>query len=363
MAAKPPPPGRLTRRRFLAGAAALGAAAAVGQPPRAGAQTVLKALVWCDHSEPALLASFEQAWGVRVAAREYATTAEAVALLEQSGPGEWDVLVLDTVDIPRLARRGLLAELSPADFPLESLFPEVRAPAFNEVEGRLYGVTEKFGYNGLAFNRSRVDMADMRRLSVMWDPAYAGRMAIVDEYNPIVSLVAMGLGLEPSRLRKRDLPEILDALVAMKKLALLIGDAGAVQNALLGGAADVVIGGGESSVAGLMAEVPGLDWSLPEQGGVRWMQSLALSSHSAQPELARRFMQHLLAPRGQALLATSGCYWAMPASRKAALAPAQKEALRWSEQPGLLLRSRPYMNLEPAMEEAVQDVWTRFLNA
>ncbi|MEO0966453.1 MAG: hypothetical protein AAFY08_15210, partial [Planctomycetota bacterium] len=40
------------------------------------------------------------------------------------------------------------------------------------------------------------------------------------------------------------------------------------------GEVDILIGGGEWVTAGLTADIPELDWVIPEQGGVRWSQSM-----------------------------------------------------------------------------------------
>lgn len=354
---------RVSRRRFLGTTAGLLAAASLGVTRRARAAEELNALVWCDHTDPALLGPFEEAHGVKVNTKEFGTTGEAIAILDQSKPGDWDVLVLDTVDIPRLAKLGHLAELDAAAFPMADLFPEVVSPAFNEVDGKVYGVTEKFGYNCFSFDNRKVDVAVMRKSATMWDPKFKGRIAIYDYYNPVMAMVAIGLGLKPESLSKADIATILGKLKEMKRLASLVGDVATVQNALVSGSADIVVGGGEYAVAGLMSENPALDWVLPDEGGVRWMQSLAIFKASPRQALATAFVQYILSPEGQARLATSACYWAMPANRTAKLTEAQKKTLRWEEQPAFLSRSHHYLQLDADTDKAAQDAWTEFLNA
>ena len=61
----------------------------------------LNALIWCDHADPGLLEPFETANNAKVNVREYEGTGSALALLEQSRPGDWDVFVIDGIDVPR----------------------------------------------------------------------------------------------------------------------------------------------------------------------------------------------------------------------------------------------------------------------
>ncbi len=354
---------RYSRRRVLGTAAAALAAGSLGLPRRGRAADELNALVWCDHTDAGLLAPFEEANGVKVNVKEFAATGEALAILEQSQPGDWDVLVIDTVDIGRLAAAGHLAALDQGDYPWADIFPELHEPELHNHAGKLYGVPEKFGYNTLAYNNRKVDPADMRRAAVIWDAKYAGRIAVYDYYNPVIAMVAIALGINPKALSQDHLPQIREKLLIMKKQAALVGDVVTVQNALVTGSADVITGGGEYTVAGLMGENPALDWVLPDEGGVRWMQSLCVFAQSARQELAAKFVQYILSPEGQARLATAPCYWAMPANRNATLSDAQKKTLRWDEQPAFLARSYHYLRPDEALDKALVDLWTEFLNA
>jgi spermidine/putrescine transport system substrate-binding protein len=350
-----------SRRRLLGGAAALSAASFLPRMSRAADE--INALVWCDHTDPNLLGPFEQATGVKVNTKEFGTTGEALALLEQSQAGDWDVLVIDTVDVKRMVEAGRLAELNPGDYPMADIFAEVQSPEFNNVDGKTYGVTEKFGYNCFSYDNTKVDPADMRKSEVMWNGKYAGRVAIYDYYNPVIAMVAIGLGIKPNELNKDHIPPIREKLLEMKKQSALVGDVVTVQNALISGSADIITGGGEYAVAGLMGENPALDWVLPDEGGVRWMQSLAVFKDSARMENATKFVQYILSPDGQARLATSSCYWAMPANKTASLDDAQKKRLRWDEQPTFLAKSYHYLQVDAELDTALNDVWTEMLNA
>ena len=85
-------------------------------------------------------------------------------------------------------------------------------------------------------------------------------------------------------------------------------------NQTITGAADIIVAGGEYSVVNLMKENPALDWTIPDSGGIRWMQSLAIFETSSRKEAANQFVQYVMSPDGQGRLATSACYWAMPAN-------------------------------------------------
>jgi spermidine/putrescine transport system substrate-binding protein len=60
-------------------------------------------------------------------------------------------------------------------------------------------------------------------------------------------------------------------------------------------------------------------------------------------------------------LATSSCYWAMPANSKAPLSDEQKAILRWDEQPAFLQNSYLYFIPDPELDQLMLDMWTEVL--
>jgi len=326
-----------------------------------GQPTELNALVWCDHTDPELLAPFEEEHNVTVNVRDYEGTGVALGILEQSQPGEWDVFVVDSVDVPRVAEAGWLAELDPDDFPWDDFFEDVRMPDIHYVDDKLYAVPEKFGYNTIAYNSANVDPAAMRDIQSLWDPQFAGRIAVYDYYIPTMELVAIALGIEPSSITEDDLPAIQAKLEELKPQAAVTGDVVTVQTALATGEVDIIVGGGEYVTAVLAEENPNLEWVLPDQGGIRWQQAIGVLADSEKRDLATEFVKYIVSPEGQARLATSSCYWAMPANSQATLTDDEKRILRWDEQPGFIANSVPYFIPDAALDAAMLEVWTEFL--
>ncbi len=351
----------LTRRMLLVAGFAAMAAAAAGT---AAAQAEeLNALVWCDHADPNLLKPFEEASGVKVNVKEFEGTGAGLAIVEQSQPGDWDVMVIDSIDVRRGVDRGLFAPLPEDKLPLADLFPEVLMDANTKVDGKRYGITEKFGYNTIGFNKSKADPADMQSMNSLLDPKYEGRIAIYDYYLPVIGMAALAIGKKTAELTEADLPAIKEVLLKMKANAKLVGEVTASQTALATGEVDILVGGGEWVTAGLAKENPALDFSIPKEGAILWSQSLAMFEASKNKDLALKFIQYVMSPEGQARLATSSCYWGMPANRKAALSDADKKILRFDEQPGFLARAQPYPAPDEALDKKMQDVWTEMLQA
>jgi spermidine/putrescine transport system substrate-binding protein len=348
--------GKFARTSFLAMAVFAGASGTA-------AAADLNALIWCDHADPNLLKPFEDANGVKVNVKEFEGTGAGLAIVEQSQPGDWDVMVIDSIDIRRGVERGLFDPLPEDKLPMADLFPEVVMDANTRIDGKRYGVTEKFGYNTIGFNKSKVDAGDMQSLAALTDPKYKGRIAIYDYYLPVVGMAAMSIGKKTSELTEADLPALKDVLLKMKANAKAVTDVAASQTALATGEADILVGGGEWVTAGIAKENPNLDFSIPKEGAVLWSQSLAMFKDSKNKDMALKFIQYIMSPEGQARLATSACYWGMPSNAKAVLTDEQKVILRFAEQAEFLKRAQPYPAPSEALDKKMQDLWTEMLQA
>jgi spermidine/putrescine transport system substrate-binding protein len=178
-----------------------------------------------------------------------------------------------------------------------------------------------------------------------------------------MELVAIALGIEPSTITEDDLPAIQQKLAELKPQAAVTGDVVTVQTALATGEVDIIVGGGEYVTAVLAEENPDLDWVLPDQGGIRWQQAIGVLADSENQELATEFVKYIVSPEGQARLATSSCYWAMPANSQATLTDEQKQILRWDEQQGFIANSVPYFIPDAELDAAMLEVWTEFLGS
>ena len=319
----------------------------------------LNALVWCDHADDALIKPFEEKYDVKVNLREYEGTGAALALLEQSRPGDWDVLVIDGIDVFRAVETGMLAPLPKNELPIEDMFTEVIMEENNSKDGTWYAVTEKFGYNTISYNSSKVDVEDMQDLATVWSDKYAGRISIYDYYLPVMGLAAISEGVTTANMDTTSLKTIGPVLGQMRSSAASVAGVVAAQTALATGEVDIVVGGGEWLTAVLAEEQPEMTWTIPDQGAVRWTQSIGILSDSKQKELSLEFIKYITSPEGQARLATSACFWGMPANSKASdfMTDNQRAILRWDEQNKFLRRTQLYPAPNMELDNAMQDLW------
>jgi spermidine/putrescine transport system substrate-binding protein len=308
---------------------------------QASATEELNALIWCDHAAPELLKPFEDANDAKVNVKEFEGTGAGLAIVDQSQPGDWDVMVIDSIDIRRGVERKLFDPLPEDKLPFADLFPEVKMDYATVIDGKRYGITEKFGYNTIGYNKTKVDVADMQSMAAMISDKYKGRIAIYDAYLALIGLAAMSIDKKTADITEADFPAIKDVLVKLKANTKAVTDVAASQTALATGEVDILLGGGEWVTAGIAKDNPNLDFSIPKEGAVLWSQSLAMFKDSKHKDLALKFIQYIMA----------------------ALDADQKKLLRFDEQPEFLKRAQAYPAPSEDLDKKMQDLWTEVLQA
>ncbi len=351
----------IAKTALLQGVAALALAGAMSvTAPAAWATEELNFMTWCDHDDPAIIRPFEEANDVKVNVKVYELTGAAISLLEQSRPGDWDVIVVDSADVVRMGEAGWLQPLNKADFPYDDMFEGAKTPHLHESQGQLWGVPEKFGFNTLAFDTRAVGAEKGLSLDMLFDPEMKGRVGVYDYYLPVIKTLGLRKGIDPRDFDMAALDMVRADLFALKDNVKLVGDIVATQTALATGDVDMLVGVAEF-VAPLQGEKPYLDWGTPKEGGLRWSQSVAIFKDSEKQDLALKFAQYLMSPEGQARVAMASCYNAMPVNSKAALTDEQKVSLRWEEIDDYLENTYDYGAVDAELDEAMLELWTEFL--
>lgn len=343
---------------------ASGIAGGLGTTTGAEARDELNILVWCDATDPELIKPFEEAHDVTVNIKVFEGTGAGLSILDQSQPGDWDVMEIDSIDVPRVALDRFLP-LADVDLPLDRQFPEVRMDDVLVIEGERYAVTHKWGFNAISFNNEVFSAEDVNTLEKLTAPEFKGRIGLYDYYLPVMGMAAVATGTATPDITEDTLPAIRDILLKVRANTKLIGEVSASQTALATGEVDVVVGAGEWVTAVLHEDSPNLDFVIPEEGGILWSEAFAVLKDSRNPDLALKFLQHVLSPEGQRAVATSSCYWGMPAQQDAALSEDEKETLKFSDtqQAADLAAAQRYPAPDDALDAKMQDLWNDILQA
>ena len=214
-------------------------------------------------------------------------------------------LVVDSTDVKRVSARGLLAVLNPADFPVADIPEAVWAPELHEIDGALRAVPEKFGYNGIAFDKNVFSDDQARSSATLFDPSNKEKIAIYDYYLPIITKIA----ISGCKIRRRS-PRLI--CLQSRRAFCTEGElcarrrGGELADGAATGEVGMVVGGGEYTVSACTPRSRISTGNLLDEGDVRWhKRSLCLR---ARPKGGGdEVPQYIVSPEGQARLATSSC--------------------------------------------------------
>ncbi|MGI9296856.1 MAG: polyamine ABC transporter substrate-binding protein [Gammaproteobacteria bacterium] len=303
-----------SRRRFLQSAAAAGVAASfplVLASRKARAADTITLLAWYGNGEPDVVGAFEEANNVKVESKYYTGGDNMLALIAQSPPGTYDVVLSDAEYVTQLRAAGYLEKLDPGDYPLDSFFPEFQkfpVPGFWEGDD-LYALPVSFGFLGVTYNTDVVDAAAARTYELLWDASVRDRVGHFDWYLPNFGCLSLRDGnAKPYEISDAAFAALRDTALSLRPQVRGFFDYGGVLSSLRSGEVVAMCGIGDWITGVLQKDGAPVDTVIPREGGIQFTEGLALGKNSRRPELAKKLIQYFMSPRGQVRKALMQAY-------------------------------------------------------
>lgn len=271
---------------------------ASGSPTEGG---VLRMLTWEGYDDAGLVTAFEEATGATVQPTYVGSVDELYTKTKTSG-SNYDLVFPDSSAMARYIDEGLV---QPID---EDLVPNLSnrlefwsGQTYNVRDDRLYGVPFASGSTPLLYDTTVFPSAPTS-WSVLWDPTYAGRIAGLDDSNPMIVITALYLGLpDPFALSDSEFEQVSAALKEQIALARQYY-AGFDEGVSLFSSGEAVVG--VSMEPGMYKDINeaggAFAETIPEEGAIEWVDNGAIPVGAARPDLAQRYIDLALTPEVQA---------------------------------------------------------------
>lgn len=281
-----------TRRSFLT---MMGAAAAAGMAPRAArAATTITVLNWQGYGtdEAWAVKAFTEKTGIEVVHDYFSSEAEMLTKL-RTNPGVYDVVLINSARSQQAAGEDLLAEI---DFSKLSnaggLSPELRNHANLNANGKIYGVPWVWGITALAI---REGGAKPDSYAALGDPANAGRVALFDD---AVTGVAIGALLSGQDMNSpTDLAAVTEKLKAFKpNVKLLWSSEDQWNKSFAAKEFDLSVYWSGASVRSRRNSSLPVEFVVPKEGGIGWLDSLSVPATAPNPDGALAFIDYMIGP-------------------------------------------------------------------
>ena len=279
----------------------------------------LNVLAWIGHDEEKIIKRFEEKYGVKVNVKTYIGGDQMFALFNQSQPGDYDVIDADPEFIEKLFATGRLSELNPSDYSFKDYLEPFQDFPIASIDGKLYAVIFRFGANALVYNTKYISDEEARSYDILWDPKVKGRVGIWDWYLPNMGLISRSLGNQnPYDLTEEEFGQLRERVLSLKpQVAAIHATPAEVVAALANEQTWIVPTWGESGVKTLREEGHPISWTVPDEGGIMWLEALTIPKGVKNPELAKLYIQYAMTAEVQAKFMWAEAYASAAPNKKA----------------------------------------------
>ena len=256
------------------------------------------------YTDPVWVAKFEEQSGCAVKSTFTGSVDEMFAKMRGSDGADFDLISIDTSLFGRYVEQDLLQPYDMSKIANTSnLLTAFQSVAEVQHDGGVYGVPISWGSLGLIYDKDEVDPAPTS-WDILWSDDYAGRIIVLDDTNNNIVNAAIILGYEdPFNLNEEQLQAVKAKLIDQKKV-LLSYFAGFEEgnNVWESGAAVLMFSMGEFQAVDLRERGYNVEYVIPEEGAVGWLDTWALSKGAEDIECAHKYVNFYLEPWVGALM-------------------------------------------------------------
>ena len=284
----------LSRRSFVKGSGVLAAAMAaplVFTTRKALAEpTEINMLAWYGHGEPDIVEEFEQIHNVKFKPKYYAGGDNMLALVSQSPPGTYDIILSDAEFVLPLQASGYIEEMEPSEYYLEDLFPEYQNFPGHWIGGKLYAVIVRFGYLGVSYNAEILSREEAMDYDILWDKKLTGKVGHFDWHLPNLGCLSLRDGNDdpgPFDINEDQWSKLRETTLSLKPQVGGYFDYGGTFSSLKNGQIHAMCGIGDWITGVLQRDGSPVDSVVPKQGGIQFTESYSVGKDSPKQDLVR----------------------------------------------------------------------------
>jgi spermidine/putrescine transport system substrate-binding protein len=225
------------------------------------------------------VAKFTKETGVKVHYDKFPDAATMIAKIRSDGKGAgYDIAYPTSVEVPGLLADGIIQPLKLDLIPnAANLGEQWQNPGYDP--GNKNSMPYMWWTTGYCWDGDKIK-DELTSWEALWNPAYKGKMAMLDDVREVFAVAAFRLGLDPNTRNDADLDKMADLLEQQKPLVrtYTTDDIGTMI------AKDVQICHAWSGdVYQMYDDVPNVKYVIPEEGAVRGSDTMVITSGAPHP--------------------------------------------------------------------------------
>jgi spermidine/putrescine transport system substrate-binding protein len=258
--------------------------------PAPSPEAELNVYNWLDYIGEGVIESFEDKYGVKVNYDLFDDIYAAYEVLGDDGAG-YDVSFPIGVDLPDFIARGVVQPLDHSLIPnLVNLGAEWADPGYDP--GNAHSVPYVWWTTGVGYDTTKITEPPTSS-NALWDPRWSGHISMMDDYQETFGLTLIQQGHSANTTNTAELDQALARLQEQKPLVRTYTNDTVTTMA----AGDVWIGmiwGSDVYQISLEREDENIAYYIPDEGGVRGSDTMAIYSGAQHPIAAHLFINHML---------------------------------------------------------------------
>ncbi|MEM6826120.1 MAG: extracellular solute-binding protein [Pseudomonadota bacterium] len=273
----------------------LGATLACGMAASALSADEIRVLNWQGYGTDAdwAIAAFTEATGHTVA-HEYFNSEQEMLTKLRTNPGAYDVVLINAAFTPQAQAEGLIAPIDASKISNIGDVPDdLTGNEDLNAGGALHGVPWTWGLTSFAVNTNEFDEMPTS-IEVFWDAAHQGKVSIRDDALEAVQFAAIATGQDINNIT--DLDAVRDKLASlMPQIKTYWGSENDWNQFMAAGDLDVATFW-SGSASRSMAEGLPVQFVVPDEGAIGWLDGLSVPASSTKQEAAHAFIDWMIDP-------------------------------------------------------------------
>ena len=234
-----------------------------------------------------------------------------LALIAQSPPGTYDLILSDAEFVQQLNAAGYIEEMNPADYPLDDMLHEdfTKFPG-HWADGKMYSMMLRGGHLGVSYNKNSVTEEEAQSYSCFWKPELEGKVGHFDWHLPNLGMMSLydGNGEGLWDLSDDQWAKVQETTMSLRKQVGGFFDYGGTFNGLKNGEMQAMCGIGDWITGVLEKDGAPVASVIPKEGGIQFTESYSIGKGSEKAEEAKKFIQYMMSPAGQVKSAQMAAY-------------------------------------------------------
>ena len=283
----------ISRRSFIKGAAAVGVGLTFAPGMVWGAEEKqLNVYNWDTYIGEDTIPQFTKNTGIKVQYDLFANNEEMFAKLKEGNPG-FDLIFPSDYMVETMVALNMLVALDHGKIPnIKNIDPDPNFsnPAYSP--GMKHAIPYMWGTVGIGYRKSKFKSPPTSWKVVLDSDEFKGKIALLADQRTTIGIVLKYLGYKLNSTDPKEIAEARDLLIKQKpNIKSFAEDNG--QDLLLSGECDVVMEW-NGDIVQVMEEDDDIGYTVPEEGGVVWMDNMCIPKGAPHPENAHAFINHIL---------------------------------------------------------------------